>query len=362
MNGQMCPQCHASLVHGQWMCSQCGTEVPGADVERTMVRPPVTGSSPLAPPTTASLITSIPSSGAPLPSASPLPSTPTWSTIASTQAPVDQAVQPTFLASGQGVPVVAAPVPDASQKWLPRVAIALALVGVGLFVWKLTSGGDETAGPVTNDPTVTVVGESTVLGQTTVVETTTPPTVPVIEPPPVIPARPPWPAPAIPDPPVFSGGGLAYAISDPLVGGMPSDQPTPYLVFAQQVFDLMAVDQWAEAQKYFYVQAPGGDAARYTFDLQDPWPAADRLSLLLVNAALDTTGLSGYDLTVAVVANFPGSTSVLCGHLYSDPTSPYFEVIQRGEFVLLADGAAPFMPETLLNDPAQIADLQARCV
>jgi len=340
------------------------------DVERTMVRPPVTGWVPLAPPALGGLITSVPGGGASTPGGQPTLATPTWSPIASTQAPADQPTQPsqpTFLEPGQGVPVVAIPVPDASQKWLPRAAIALALVGIGLFVWKLTNGEDKTAGPTTSDPTVTVVGDTTVTGATTAPPTVAPTTVPATEPPATeppatVPPRPPWPAPLIPDPPVFSGGGLAYAISDPLVGGMPSDQPTPYLVFAQQVFDLMAVDQWAEAQKYFYVQAPGGDAVRYTFDLQDPWPAADRLSLLLVNAAPDTTGLSGYNLTVAVVANFPGSTSVLCGHLYSDPSSPYFEVIQRGEFLLLADGAEPFMPETLLNDPAQIADLQARCV
>ena len=46
---------------------------------------------------------------------------------------------------------------------------------------------------------------------------------------------------------------------------------------------------------------------------------------------------------------------------HPDPTT-YVEVVQRGEFGLLADGVPPFMPESLLNDPARIADLQARCM
>jgi len=250
--------------------------------------------------------------------------------------------------------------------------VALAVLGVGLLVWKLTSSDDGTVAPVITDPT-TVVGETTiapttiaptatdpsVTDPTTTVTTVEPTTVPPTDPPVIVPPRPPWPAPPIPDPPVFTGGGLAYAVSDPLIGGMPSDQPTPYLAFAQDVFNKMAADDWAAASPLFWFQLPDGQEVPYTFDMQNQWPVADRLSLLLVNAAPDPNGL-GYDLTVAVVANFPGSTSVLCGHLYSDPTN-YFEVIQRGQFVLLADGAPPFMPESLLNDPAQIADLQARC-
>jgi len=371
----MCQNCNAQLTSGQWMCPECGTAVPvsGDEVERTVVRPPITGPAPLAPPLAGGLITSIPGPGAAPPAGGPALASPSWSPIAATQMPTAQPVQPTFLAPGQGAPDIPAPVPDASQKWLPRVAVALAVLGVGLLVWKVTSSDEGSANPGTTGPVATTVVGQTTVGQTTLVETTVVETtvetttattieqitVPPTEPPITVPARPPWPAPPIPDPPVFAGLGLPYAISDPLVGGMTSDQPTPYLLFAQDVFDKMAFDDWAAASPLFWFQAPGGDAAPYTFDMQQQWPAADRLSLLLVNAAPDPNGL-GYDLTVAVVANFPGSASLLCGHLYSDPTN-YFEVIQRGEFVLLADGAEPFMPESLLNDPAQIADLQARC-
>jgi len=248
-------------------------------------------------------------------------------------------------------------------------------VGIGLLVWKLTGSDEGGANPGTTGPvTATAIDETTVVEtsvvetsvvETTVVETTTattvePTTVPPTDPPVTDPPRPPWPAPLIPDPPVFAGSGLAWAVSDPLAGGMNSDQPTPYLLFAQEVFNKMAADDWVGAQPTFFVQLADGQVVPFSFDLQNQWPAADRLSLLLLDAAPDTTGLSGFDLTVAVVANFAESTSILCGHLYSDPNN-YLEVIQRGQFPTIADGLPPTMPETLLNDPVQVAKLKASC-
>lgn len=364
MNSQMCPQCRASVSPGQWLCPECGTDIPEVDVERTVLRPPATGSKPVAPPSAAGLITSVPSSGAVPPSgASRAATPPTWSPIASTQAPVDPLVQPTFLAQGRTDADVAAPAPDASQKWLPRAAVALAVVGFGLFVWKLTSGGDETAGPESNSVTVetSIPTEPTIAIEATAVETTVDATVattvPPTDPPVASPPRPPWLPPQVPEPPVFVGPGMAWSVSDPLASGMNKDQPTPYLLFAEDVFNKMAADDWAGVQPSFLFQLPDGQVVPYAFELQNQWPAADRLSLILIDAVPDPTGLTGYDLTVAVVANFPASTSVLCGHLYSDPTTS-LQVIQRGQFSLMADGLLPTMPESLLNDPAQIEFLK----
>lgn len=332
MSSELCPQCYAPLTPGQVACPDCGTPISAA------------GLPPLAPPAAGQPVFAAP-----------------------TGAPVG------------GASTVLSPVPDgadpaAPKKWLPIVAVALAAIGVGLLVWKVTSGDDDTTSPGTTISVVatsvvpTTVVETTVAStavETTVVATTTPTTVvettvPTTEPPVTDPPRPPWVAPSLPEPPVFVGTGLAWPVSNPLAGGMDAEQAAPYLRFAQDVFDLMAADDWAGVQPYLYFQLPDGQVVPYTFDLQNQWPAADRLSLLLVDAAPDTTGLSGYDLTVAVVANFSGSTSILCGHLYSDPNN-YREVIQRGQFGLLADGLPPTMPETVLNDPAQVANLKASC-
>ncbi len=345
MTSEICPQCHAVSAPGQSFCAVCGTEVSSGHNERVTLPPPATAALP--------------------------PSSP-----------------PVFPPPVFGAPVVEAPLPTtrraAPRKWLPLGAAALAILGVGLVIWKLAGSDDKSTGPAarvasvtTMDAMVATTDQSsvveTVVAETTLVETTlveaavsdpsttvVPTTVPVTEPPVTAPARPPWSAPAIPDPPIFTGPGLAYAISDPLASGMPSDQPTPYMVFAQDVFDKMAADDWVGVQPTFFFQRPDGQVVPYTFDLQNQWPAADRLSLLLIDAAPDTTGLSGYDLTVAVVANFADSTSILCGHLYSDPNN-YREVIQRGQFPLIADGLPPTMPEALLNDPAQVASLKASC-
>lgn len=394
MNDEACPNCHAVLAPGQWMCPACGTAVSTADVaaeaeaeaavevERPVERPVADQPLPLLPPPPAGMVPAVPGLGAPTPGTGvPNLAPPTGSPIgtAAGQPAQGQPLRPPI--APQNATSIAAVVAEPSspnRKWLPGVVAVLVVLGAGLLIWKVVGGSDDGAAATTlavattvedGSPTATTIVDATTpttAAPTTAAPTTVPvttvsaTTVPATEPPNTTPPRPPWPAPPIPDPPVFSGPGLAYAISDPLIGGMPSDQPTPYLAFAQDVFDKMAADDWAAALPLFWFQPPGGDAVPYSFDKQNQWPAADRLSLLLVNAAPDPNGI-GYDLTVAVVANFPGSTSVLCGHLYSDPTT-YVEVVQRGEFGLLADGVPPFMPESLLNDPARIADLQARCM
>lgn len=314
MSIQLCSQCHAPLAPGQGVCAVCGTQIPVAPTP------------PMAPPLGQPVFAApagVPVGGAPL---QPAPPTPT----------------PDETASG------------GSKKWLPIAVAAVAAVGIGLLVWNFTSGDDDTTAPATTVVETTV--ETTVDTTTTVVETT----VPTTEPPVTVPPQPPWAAPPVPEPPVFIGSGLAWPVSDPLAGGSTPEQATPYLQFAQTVFDLMAADDWAGVQPYLYFQLPDGQVVPYTFDLQSQWPSADRLSLLLVDANPDPSGLSGYDLTVAVVANFPDSTSILCGHLYSDPSN-YREVIQRGQLPLVADGLPPTMPETLLNDPAQVEKLRANC-
>ena len=115
----------------------------------------------------------------------------------------------------------------------------LAVLGVGFVVWMVVGTGDSgsSASETTITESATVVIDATAADTT--VATTEPP---ITEPPITTLPRPPWPAPQIPDPPIYAGFGLAYAISDPLIGGMPSDQPTPYLVFAQDVFNKMAAD------------------------------------------------------------------------------------------------------------------------
>ncbi|MGB8862366.1 MAG: zinc ribbon domain-containing protein [Ilumatobacteraceae bacterium] len=375
MSNSNCPQCNAQLTEGQWMCPSCGTPVPSDDVERTVVRPVLPSPAPPMP----GVITSVPSAGTWDGPGTPSFAPPaTWSPIQSTPADLGDNPMQRSSTAIPTVPIVA-PAASAAQKWLPKVAVVLALLSVGFVAWKVIGSGDDEAASSGSTIAGEVIAGSTVPGDTSVdgssttvaientVPTTVPPTTapattvpPVTEPPVTVPARPPWPAPAIPDPPIFSGFGLAYAISDPLVSGMPSDEPTPYLAFAQQVFDEMALDDWATALSHFYFRADGLAAGPYTFDKQNQWSVADRLSVLLVDAAPSPDGF-GYDLRVAVVANFPGSTSLLCGRLHSDPNT-YAEVIQLGTFSLLADGDPPYMPETLLNDPARIADIQARCV
>jgi len=326
------------------MCASCGTEVAGAGSQPTVapLQPPLAGSSPFAPP----------------------------------------AVAPVVFASEQAADVGGSPNGGARKKWLLPAALAVVLLGGGLLVWKLTNNDDGNANPGSTVPiettlvsettgaattvvettaVATTVVETTVV-ETTVVETTVEPTtVPSTDPPVTEPPPPAWLAPSVPKLPVFAGPGLAYAVSNPLAGGMNPDEASPYLLFAQGVFDKMAADDWAGVQPTFFFQLPDGQVVPYTFDLQSQWPSADRLSLLLVNAAPDTTGLTGYDLTVAVVANFSGSTSILCGHLYSDPNN-YAEVIQRGAFALMADGLPPTMPESLLNDPTQRSSFMTGCV
>ena len=351
MSNVACRQCGAKLAAGQWLCAECGTQVED-DSDRTVLRSSATGPKSSAGQASGEVITSVPGM-------STSPGTATVSAV-----PPLTADLPSPGRGNSGPPVFINPT-EARQSLSPRqlalcAAAVLALLGVGVGIGRLTSD-DKAASPIIVASTVveSAIVPSTAV-ESTIATTSDPTTVPATEPPVTVPQRPPWPAPPIPEPPVFAGGGLAYAISDPLVSGMPSDQPTPYLAFAQGVFDKMAADDWPGVQNLFFFQPPGGEAVPFTFDLQQQWPTADRLSLLLVDAAPDATGLSGYDLTVAVVANFAGSTSVLCGHLYSDPTTEV-RVIQRGEFQLLADGLSPTMPESLLNDPAQVADLETRC-
>jgi len=303
---------------GPAFCSARGAHIAGLDLQRSRRRSPPTG-------------TSLPTSPA-YPAGTP--SHP-------------QAAIPTN-------PVLV-PRSNASQQWLPKIAVVLALLGVGSVAWMVVGAGGGSSSSETTISEAATSGSEEADAATTVASTAPA----VTEAPVTTLPRPPWPAPPIPDPPIYAGFGLAYAISDPLIGGMPSDQPTPYLVFAQDVFNKMAADDWAGVAPVFSIANGAEGAVPYEFYMQSQWPAADRLSLLLVDAAPDPDGV-GYDLTVAVVANFPGSTSLLCGHLHSDPTSAV-QVIQQGAFELLADGETPYMPETLLNDPARIADLQARC-
>ncbi len=191
---------------------------------------------------------------------------------------------------------------NASQQWLPKIAVVLALLGVGSVAWMVVGAGGGSSSSETTISEAATSGSEEADAATTVASTAPA----VTEAPVTTLPRPPWPAPPIPDPPIYAGFGLAYAISDPLIGGMPSDQPTPYLVFAQDVFNKMAADDWAGVAPVFSIANGAEGAVPYEFYMQSQWPAADRLSLLLVDAAPDPDGV-GYDLTVAVVANFPGS-------------------------------------------------------
>ncbi|MCY7298012.1 MAG: hypothetical protein LH616_02230, partial [Ilumatobacteraceae bacterium] len=192
MTNNTCQNCNAQLTPGQWMCPECGTAVPASDddVDRTVMRPPIPGSATLAPPVAGGLITSIPGAGGPPPTGKPGLAPPIWSPIAGTQVPTAQPVSPTLPAPGQGQPAVPAPVPNAAQKWLPRVAVALAVVGIGLLVWKLTSSDDGGANPDTTGPVTTTAIDETTVVETTVatpvetpVETTgEPPTATTVEP------------------------------------------------------------------------------------------------------------------------------------------------------------------------------------
>lgn len=216
--------------------------------------------------------------------------------------------------------------------------MVLAVVCAGAVAWLVVGRGNDKAGSA-----ATTVAS-------TVVELTIPPV-----------AAPPWVAPLPPLPPVYAGPGADYAVSEPLAGGLPSADLKPYLDFAQQVFDQLAADDWANALTHFLVQPADGVEGLVTVEqLQQQWVLSDRLSVLLIGATLDPNGV-GYDMRVGVVANVvDGTTSVVCGHLYVE-LAPNARVVQRGVFITAAEGEPWFQPEDFLAQPDRIAALQTSC-
>ena len=218
------------------------------------------------------------------------------------------------------------------------MAVVLAVIGAGAAAWLFIGRNDGKTGTAATTVASTVV-ELTI---------------------PTLPA-PVWVAPIPPLPQVFTGPGVAYAVSEPLASGLPSATAKPYLDFAQQVFDQLAADDWTNALTHFLVQPAGGVEGTVTVDqLQTYWTLSDRLSLLLIDAVVDPNGV-GYDLRVGAVANIiDGTTSVACGHLYVE-LAPNARVVQRGAFITAAEGEPWFQPEDFLGQPARIAAMQAAC-
>ncbi|MGB8861833.1 MAG: hypothetical protein WCC60_21435 [Ilumatobacteraceae bacterium] len=226
-----------------------------------------------------------------------------------------------------------------SPRWLLPVVLLLALVCSAALTWRAVGDGDD-------DPVVSPATTASSL-----VELTIPP------PPASVAVL----AVAAPNPPVYAGPGAAYAPIEPLPGGLQPAVVQPYLVFAQQVFDQLAADDWGSALGYFSFQPDGGMAAPVAADdLQQQWLVSDRLSLLLLDATLDPNGVA-YVLRVAVVANVVNATtSLMCGRLYVE-IAPDAKVIQRGQFATVAEGEPWYQPEDLLAQPDRIAALAASC-
>lgn len=247
-----------------------------------------------------------------------------------------------------------------SPRWIPRAAVALAVLGTAALVWFVVGSGDDnvaTSGPSSSLDTQPTVGSTPVsveptstLPPTTIGATTVAPTVPpsVFTPP------------AVPATLVFAGAGVAYAVADPLPSGVSVAEVQPALLEAQNIADLLASHQWDIArQSLFYVD---GDTKTPTVEaLVGQWGTADRLSLVLLDARKDAAG-AGYNLLVGTIANLnDGSTSVLCDHLYSEADADP-AVVDLGNDTVVSQGEAAFVPEQLLNSPDRVGQLQASCV
>ena len=231
MSQQVCRQCRALLTEGAWMCPACGTPILSPDTDRTVLRSALPEA-----PTSPGLISSVPGVGGPTRHGGPVLAPPTGTSLPTS--PAYPAGTPSHPQAAIPTNPVLVPRSNASQQWLPKIAVVLALLGVGSVAWMVVGAGGGSSSSETTISEAATSGSEEADAATTVASTAPA----VTEAPVTTLPRPPWPAPPIPDPPIYAGFGLAYAISDPLIGGMPSDQPTPYLVFAQDVFNKMAAE------------------------------------------------------------------------------------------------------------------------
>jgi hypothetical protein len=244
--------------------------------------------------------------------------------------------------------------------------LALAVVGTAGLVWFVLARSDDSSA---NSSSTTVVAPGTTapaVTATTAASTavpTTPAATTIAETTNVAPAPPPAPAftpPPIPATAVFVGPGVSYALSDPLPSGLPFAEVQSSLIISQLMANFLAAHQWENAQLSLYFVVDGETKHVAVDVLQALWGTADRVSLLLLDAHKDQEG-AGYDLLVSSIVNLnDGTTTVQCNHLYVESAPP--AVVDLDNSSVISQGESAFMPEELLNDPARVADLRARCV
>jgi hypothetical protein len=345
-----CPQCGTQASGGGWNCNVCGAELspPQTDTDRTMLRVGVPG---YPPPPPSPIISGIPQTAWPHEEtvARPTPSATNLRSARVAPQPMSPASSPHRL--------------PGSPRWIPRAAVALAVLGTATLVWLVVGRGrddTQTASPASSlvEPTsvesATAPAEvATTVPATTIAETTTIAVAPAPPPPAFTP-------PAVPETPVFAGPGVAYSIADPLPSGPTVAEVQPELLVAQSIADLLAADQWDVAlQSLFFFD---GETKHPTIEaLQAQWGSADRLSLVLLDAQKDPQG-SGYNLLLGTVANLnDGTTNVLCNHLYVEAV-PAPAVVDLGNASVVSQDTGPFMPEQLLNAADRVSLLRTTCV
>lgn len=342
---QTCPQCGAAVAGVEWTCSACGTNLSIAhgDTDRTVLRASVSAYPPPSP-----MISGIP--------------------------PTRWPAQPAAAREAQSAPrqpaaVVRQPVTPAgrpgklpgSPRWIPRAAVALAVLGTAGLVWFVVGSGDDnaaTSGPSSSLDNQPIASTPAAADQPSTPTSTLPSTT-IVETPTVVPASV-FSPPTVPAALVLAGAGVAYSVADPLPSGLSLAEVQPALLVAQNVADLLASDQWDTARQFlFYLD---GDTKSPTVEaLVGQWGASDRLSLVLLDARKDVAG-AGYNLLVGTIANLnDGSTSVLCEHLYAEADADP-AVVDLGNDTVVTQGDAAFVPEQLLNAPDRIVQLQASCV
>lgn len=260
--------------------------------------------------------------------------------------------------------------------WVPKTAIALAIVGSVSIGWFIV-GRSDAVGGATSKPVVvaTTIGDipidptSTELTTTTLMTTTVLPALETVVPsvldtttlpsPQVPETATPPPATATPSasaiqpdpvPPVFAGPGGHQVMNDPLPSGPAYAQVAAAFGTAQRLADALAAGDWVTARSLLPVD-PLDDSS-----LEFGYGPIDRFSLLLLDARPDG---SGYSLLIGAVTNEAGppQTSLRCLRWYADNVAVDIQSEQTLQTYALQIG-----PAEIRNDPGEDAKVRTGCV